>query len=206
MVVFRWPPIKETILNTHLATLLAELAAFGDTHDSDAGNRATRMLNITPDTGEFLAVLVKVMNARRILEIGTSNGYSTLWLADATGSDGTVTTVERSPAKLALARANFARAGLSTRIDQREGDAGDIVRELGDGAYDLLFLDSLRTAYVAWWPDLKRVLRPGGLLVVDNASSHPEEMADFTAAVRKDGSFTTSLVPVGKGEFLAVKA
>jgi predicted O-methyltransferase YrrM len=205
-VDFQWPPIKETILDAHLTSILTELATFGKTHDSDVGNHGSRMLNITPDTGEFLAVLVKVMQARRILEIGTSNGYSTLWLADATGSDGLVTTVERSQAKLALARANFARADLSNRIEQREGDAGDILRELDDGAYDLLFLDSLRTAYVAWWPDLKRVLRPGGLLVVDNATSHAAEMADFTEAVRKDGTFTTSLVPVGKGEFLAVKA
>lgn len=193
-------------MDNHLTNLLAELAAFGEAHDSDAANRTTRMLNITPDTGEFLAVLVKAMGARRILEIGTSNGYSTLWLADATGADGTVTTIERAPEKCDLARANFARAGLAARIDQREGDAGAILRELEDGAYDLLFLDSLRTAYVAWWPDLHRVLRPGGLLVVDNATSHPQDMADFTAAVRADSAFTTSLVPVGKGEFLAVKA
>lgn len=193
-------------MDAHLTALLAELSAFGDAHDNDAANQATRMLNITPDTGDFLAVLVKAMGARRILEIGTSNGYSTLWLADAVGSAGVVTTVERAPAKIALARANFARAGLADRIDQREGDAGDILRELDDAAYDILFLDSLRSAYLAWWPDLKRVLRPGGLLVVDNATSHPQEMADFTAAVRADDIFTTSLVPVGKGEFLAVKA
>ena len=197
---------RRPLLDAHLTTLLAELATFGDTHDSDAANRATRMLNITPDTGEFLAVLVKAMGARRILEIGTSNGYSTLWLADASGSAGAVTTVERSASKIALARANFTRAGLAARIDQREGDAGDVLRELDDDAYDLLFLDSLRTAYLTWWPDLKRVLRTGGMLVVDNATSHAQEMADFTAAVRADPGFTTSLVPVGKGEFLAVKA
>lgn len=193
-------------MDAHLTALLGELAAFGDAHDSDAANRATRMLNITPDTGDFLAVLVKAMGARRILEVGTSNGYSTLWLADAAGADGAITTIERAPSKIALARANFERAGLVGRIEQCEGDAGAILRGLADGAYDLLFLDSLRSAYLAWWPDLKRVLRAGGLLVVDNASSHPEEMADFTAAVRADGGFTTSLVPVGKGEFLAVKA
>jgi predicted O-methyltransferase YrrM len=193
-------------LNANLTALLTELADFGDAHDSDATNRATRMLNITPDTGEFLAVLVKATGARRILEIGTSNGYSTLWLADAVGSAGSVTTVERAPAKIAMSRANFLRAGLADRIDQREGDAGEILRGLDDGAYDLLFLDSLREAYLDWWPDLKRVLRPGGLLVVDNATSHPQDMADFTAAVKADTGFTTSLVPVGKGEFLAVKA
>ncbi len=58
---------------------------------------------------------------------------------------------------------------------------------------------------IGWWPHLKRVLRPGDLLVVDNATSHVEEMASFVALVKADTSFTTSLVPVGNGEFLAVK-
>ncbi len=197
----------EDDLNPTLHTLLAELAAFGDAHDSDAANRANRMLNITPDTGEFLAVLVKATRARRILEIGTSNGYSTLWLADAAASlDGHVTTVEMAPQKIAMARQNFERAGLSLRITQLEGDAGTHLEQLGDGTFDLVFLDSRRSAYLDWWPALKRLLRPGGLMVVDNATSHAGEMAAFTDAVRADGGFSTSLVPVGKGEFLAVKA
>jgi len=196
----------ETDVDAHLTTLLAELATFGDAHDADGANRATRMLNITPDTGAFLAVLVKATQARRILELGTSNGYSTLWLADAAAAiDGAVTTVEMAPEKIALAQANFARAGLAERIEQRAGDAGAVLRELADGAFDLVFLDSKRSAYLDWWPDLKRVLRDGGLLVVDNATSHAQEMADFSAAVRADGGFSTSLVPVGKGEFLALK-
>jgi predicted O-methyltransferase YrrM len=193
-------------LDTKLQTLLGELAAFGDAHDSNAASHASRMLNITPDTGEFLAVLVKAMNARRILEIGTSNGYSTLWLADAAaGIGGAVTTVEMSAEKIAMACENFGRAGLGGCITQREGDAGTILRDLEDGAFDLVFLDSQRSVYLQWWPDLKRILRPGGLLVVDNATSHAGEMAAFTDAVRADAGFTTSLVPVGKGEFLAVK-
>jgi predicted O-methyltransferase YrrM len=199
--------IQETPVNPSLKTLLDELAAFGDAHDGDGANRATRMLNITSDTGAFLALLVKATQARRILEIGTSNGYSTLWLADAAAAiGGLVTTVEMAPAKIALARANFARAGLAGRIDQREGDAGALLAALDDEAFDLVFLDSQRSAYLAWWPDLRRVLRAGGLLVVDNATSHAHEMADFTAQITADGGFATSLVPVGKGEFLAVKA
>jgi len=194
-------------VNPDLTILLDELAAFGDAHDGDPANRATRMLNITPDTGAFLAVLVKAAQARRILEIGTSNGYSTLWLADAAaGIDGAVTTVEVSKEKIALARANFERAGLTKRITQHEGDAGALLAGLPDGGFDLVFLDSKRSAYLDWWPALKRVLRASGLLVVDNASSHAHEMAGFTDAVRADHGFTTSLVPVGKGEFLAVKA
>jgi predicted O-methyltransferase YrrM len=194
-------------LHPSLKTLLDELAAYGDAHDGDAVNRASRMLNITPDTGEFLAVLVRATGARRILEIGTSNGYSTLWLADAAAAiGGAVATVELSPAKIAMAHANFTRARLLDRITQHEGDAGAVLAGLDDGAVDLLFLDSQRSAYLDWWPQLKRVLRAGGLLVVDNATSHAGEMAAFTAAVRADEEFTTSLVPVGKGEFLAVKS
>ena len=197
-------------MHPSLKTLLDELAAFGDAHDGDSANRATRatrMLNITPDTGAFLALLVKATQARRILEIGTSNGYSTLWLADAADAiGGAVTTVEMSLEKIGLARANFARAGLAGRISQHEGDASALLATLDDAGFDLVFLDSQRSAYLGWWPHLKRVLRAGGLLVVDNATSHAHEMADFTAAVAADGGFTTSLVPVGKGEFLAVKA
>jgi predicted O-methyltransferase YrrM len=193
-------------VDTTLKTLLDELAAFGDAHDRDTDVHAGRMLNITPDTGEFLAVLVKATRAHRILEVGTSNGYSTLWLADAAGPDGAVTTLELDPGKIVMARANFDRAGLGQRIKLLEGDAGMALARLFDTSYDLVFLDSRRSDYVDWWPDVKRVLRPGGLLVVDNATSHAHEMAEFTALVRADPHFTASLVPVGKGEFLAVKA
>lgn len=193
-------------MDPKLKTLLDELAAFGDAHDGDSANSSRRMLNITPDTGEFLAVLVKATGARRILEVGTSNGYSTLWLAHAAAPvDGAITTIELAPEKIEMARANFARAGVDTRITLLEGDTGTMLANLFEASFDLLFLDSKRSDYLNWWPDIRRVLRSGGLLVVDNATSHADEMAAFTAAVRADTGFTTSLVPVGKGEFLAVK-
>jgi predicted O-methyltransferase YrrM len=69
----------------------------------------------------------------------------------------------------------------------------------------MVFLDSERSEYGEWWPDLKRVLRPGGLLVVDNATSHAEVMAPFISTIQADEDFVTSLVPVGNGEFLATK-
>ena len=189
-----------------LDELLAELEQFGKTNDGANTQRPRRMLNITRDTGELLAVLVRATVARRVLEIGTSNGYSTLWLASAAGAiGGTVTTVELSDYKVGLATANFARSGLARYITLHHEDAGRVLQRSADGAFDLVFLDSERPEYPGWWPDLKRVLRPGGLLVVDNATSHPAEMAPFVALVVADASFVTSLVPVGNGEFLAVK-
>jgi predicted O-methyltransferase YrrM len=187
--------------------LLTELEQFGRDNDRATAERPRKMLNITRDTGEFLAVLVRATLARRVLEIGTSNGYSTLWLASAARDiGGSVTTVERSQYKIDLAAKNFARSGLTSSISQVHDDAGYLLEGLPDGAFDLIFLDSERPEYSGWWPNLRRVLRPGGLLVVDNATSHPAEVAPFIARVKADAEFVTSLVPVGNGEFLAVRA
>jgi predicted O-methyltransferase YrrM len=186
--------------------LLDELECFGEANDASTTERPRRMLNITRDTGAFLAVLVRATLARRVLEIGTSNGYSTLWLASAARAiDGCVVTVERSAYKVGLAAANFARSDLAPHISLVEDEAGRVLARSAEGAFDLVFLDSERTDYPGWWPDLRRVLRPGGLLVADNATSHAGELAPFVALVEADAGFTTSLVPVGKGEFLAVR-
>jgi predicted O-methyltransferase YrrM len=190
-----------------LHRLLIELEAFGVANDQTHQDRPRRMLNITRDTGELLAVLVRAMDARRVLEIGTSNGYSTLWLASAAQAiGGRVTTVELSEYKIELAAANFARAGLAACIEQVQANAGSLLARQGSATVDLLFLDSERPEYPGWWPDLRRVLRPGGLLVVDNATSHAEQLAPFVALVEADPDFTTCLVPVGNGEFLATRS
>lgn len=190
-----------------LETLKAELERYGAANDAATSERPRRMLNITRDTGEFLAVLVRATAARRVLEIGTSNGYSTLWLAEAAREiGGSVTTVEFAEYKIGLASANFARSGLAPYITLVHDGAGHLLRRSDDSAYDLMFLDSERPEYPGWWPELRRVLRPGGLLVVDNATSHAEQLAPFVALVTADVGFATCLVPVGKGAFLAVKA
>lgn len=189
-----------------LQEFLHELEQFGQDNDAAVSDRPCRMLNITRDTGEFLSVLVRVMSARRVLEIGTSNGYSTIWLALAANAvDGQVTTVELSEYKLALAAKNFERSGLTHIITQVAGEAGAVLEGTTEEGFDLVFLDSERTEYTGWWPNIKRVLREGGLLVVDNAISHASEMTPFIALVSADPDFTTCTVPVGNGQFLATK-
>jgi len=190
-----------------LLQLLAELERFGKDNDRMISERPRRMLNITRETGEFLSVVVRAMNAQRVLEIGTSNGYSTIWLADAVHAiAGNVLTVEISEFKVALATENFSRSGLVSVITQLNDDAGRVLGGMGSEAFDMIFLDSERTEYTGWWPDIKRVLRRGGLLVVDNATSHLDQMAPFVALVKSDPEFTTCLVPVGNGEFLAIRS
>ena len=189
-----------------LEQLKRELDRFGEQHDEAQPSRGSKMLNITRDTGELLALLVQRRGAQAVLEIGTSNGYSTLWLAEAVKRlDGRVTTIERDEKKISLAEANFQRAGLSPWIILLAGEAGSLLPSLPTAGYQLIFLDSDRQHYQGWWPEIRRLLAPRGLLVVDNAISHESEMRDWMAQVRRDPDFLTSLVPVGKGEFMVVR-
>jgi predicted O-methyltransferase YrrM len=198
---------QEAHLTDSLDELKIELERFGKANDSANDEYARRMMNITRDTGQFLSVLVRATAARRILEIGTSNGYSTLWLAEAARANaGMVTTVDKSEYKVGLASANFARSGLAPFITSLNEDAGRALERAETSSYDFMFLDTERSAYPGWWPDLRRILRPGGLLVADNATSHAQQLAPFVALVESDPSFVISVVPVGNGEFLAAKA
>jgi predicted O-methyltransferase YrrM len=189
-----------------LADLLAELEQLGIDNDERVARRSDKLLNITHDTGVFLGLLVQALGARRIVEIGTSNGYSTLWLADAArATGGTVNTVEHRPDRARTAAANFDRAGLAPWITLHLAEAGRYLAEQPTGSTDFLFLDAERHEYPGFWPNLQRVLVPGALMVVDNAVSHAEEMAPFVAAIAATPGYLTALVPVGKGELLVLK-
>lgn len=188
-----------------LQTLLDELEAFGRENDARETERPRRMLNITPETGLFLSILVRAINARRILEIGASNGYSTIWLAwAAANTRGHLVTVERAADKAAMVRANLERAGLSEQVTVHEGDALDVIGTL-TGSFDLIFLDADRPRYLDYYGPLLGLLRPGGLLITDNAVSHAGEMADFLARLRADRWLETVTVPIGNGEELTYK-
>ena len=114
--------------------------------------------------------------------------------------------MELSEYKYGLAAQNFERSGLSSEISQINSDAGILLADSPDESFDLIFLDSERPEYPGWWPDLRRVLRKGGLLVVDNAISHKVQIEPFVALVDADKEFTTCLVPVGKGVYLATRS
>lgn len=188
-----------------LIELLQELEEFGKANDAATDDRSQKMLNITHDTGIFLALLVKLGKCKNVLEIGTSNGYSTLWLADAVGEGGSVTTVEAAPQKLAMAEQNFQRAGLQGRIRQIADDAGGFIASRSAGEYDFIFLDSDRAEYTGWWSSLQRILADGCAIVVDNAISHAHEMEDFNRLVAASGGYLNSLCPIGKGELVILK-
>ena len=193
-------------MDQNLLALLGELEHFGIDNDEVATGRSDRLLNITQETGVFLNLIIHALRAKSILEIGTSDGYSTLWLAHAArATGGRVSTVEHRPERAGLASVNFRRSGLAPQIDLHVGEAGSYLAELPNASVDFLFLDAERHEYPGLWPDLQRVLAPNGLMVVDNAVSHEAEMAPFVAQVKATAGYLTSLVPVGKGELLILK-
>ena len=188
-----------------LQDLLRELEVLGTKNDAAAQTRKEKFVNITRDTGEFLVVLLKATRSENILEVGTSNGYSTLWLASALPTNGSVITLESQPHKITLARQNFQKAKLAHKITVLEQKADAYFAALKDFQFDLIFLDAERSEYMEYVHDLVLALKPGGLLVCDNAVSHAVELADFMSYLRSHPDFSCALVPVGKGEFLAYK-
>jgi predicted O-methyltransferase YrrM len=175
---------------------LADLYADGVHHDSAQPDRVLRRRNLEPDTAALLAMLVRVAGAQRVVEIGTSNGYSTIWLAVAASDvGGRVVSVDTQ--EWPGVRSNLSRAGVS--VDLVVSDGGAHLASLPSGSVDLLFLDAERTEYPSWWPHPVRVLRPGGVLAIDNVLSHPDEVAPFLALLAADSRCHSRTVPVGKG-------
>ena len=187
--------------------LLEQLHAHGREHDAALADRLARLRNVEPETAEMMAVLVRALGARSLLELGTSNGYSTLWLADAAqANDGRLVSVEIDPQRTAAAAVNLAAAGLEQVVELRTQDAAAALAGWPDAGADFVFLDAERPAYASYWQDLVRVLATPGLLVIDNAVSHANELEELFALARNDARVLTTRVPVGAGVLLVARA
>ena len=126
-------------------------------------------IQVSPNQGKLLQILARAIGARRILEIGTLAGYSTIWLARALAPGGRLTTLEFDPKHAAVAAENFARAGLSERIDLRVGAALDTLPALaGEAPFDFVFIDADKENIPAYFTATLPMTRPGGLIIVDN--------------------------------------
>jgi predicted O-methyltransferase YrrM len=192
-------------MNQTLSKFLASLYAEGVAHDSSQPDRFLKRRNLEPDSANLLSLVTRIAGARTVIEIGTSNGYSAIWLADAvTDTGGHVVSVDLAPldeARANLALAEAVQAGLAARVELQQEDGGAYLSQLADRSVDLLFLDAERVEYPSWWPHPARVVRPGGVLAVDNVLSHANEVAAFLELL--DGDFAGATVAVGKGLHLA---
>jgi len=187
-------------LDPKLKELLSEMERFGIENDQRESDRKRKMLNLEPETAALLHILVRATHRQSVLEIGTSNGYSTIWLAHAmrAGTNGRVVSIERNHAKLEMARQNLQRAGLLNSVVLFEGEGSDVVKTL-EGPFDCVFFDADRISAPRQLDILMPKLQPDVLLLADNVLSHPEEVADYLRAVSGLADFSSVTVPVGKG-------
>lgn len=194
------------MMETFLQTLLAEMQKHGRAHDACQQDPNKKMLNLRPETALLVSILVRSSRRTRLLEVGTSNGYSTIWLAWAAAAHGgRVISIDHSAEKLALADANLRRARLRHIVDLQPGDAAEVVRTL-PGPFDFVFFDSVRMRPEEPLKPLLPKLSEDALILADNVLSHQEGMRSYLGLIAEHPAFTHAIVPVGKGLSVAYRS
>jgi predicted O-methyltransferase YrrM len=175
-------------------------------------------IHISPDEGKLLHVLLRAAGARAVLEIGSLAGYSGIWLARALPAGGMLTTIEKHPVHAELARQAYAEAGLAERVRLIEGEALSVLETLPpDTAFDAVFVDADKDPLPQYFEWSVRLLRPGGLLLCDNAFFHgsvvdpsdhspqAEGVRAFNRLAATDRRVVSAVIPIRDGVVIGVK-
>ena len=163
--------------------------------------------NIPRVTGILLNTFIKMMNAKSVLEIGTSNGYSGLWLSKALKeTGGKLTTIEFYEKRQSIAIENFKKCGVIDIIRPIQGSACDVIRNFDENEkFDFVFIDASKREYVDYFNLIKPHLTPKAMLVADNIISHAEKVQTFIDAVDADDEFQYEIVEVPGGILIAYR-
>ncbi len=194
-------------LNLVTEILLHQLEEEGAIEDAKNGDKKLKLLNLERPTAELIYFLILGFQRKRILEIGTSHGYSSLWFAQAllqVKESQLLVTIERELEKVQKAQQNFLRAGVSEKIKILQGDATTVVATL-EGTFDCVFFDADRLSAPEQLHLLLPKLEQNVLLLTDNVLSHPAEVAAYLMEFEKLPEFKTIIVPVGKGLHIAYR-
>lgn len=176
---------------------------------------------IRKEMQSFMKVLLAMQQPKRILEVGTAVGFSTLLMCEYGPEDLEIVTIENYEKRIPIAKENFRKAGRESQITLLEGDAGQILKEL-DGTFDLIFMDAAKGQYINFMPDILRLLAPGGLLVSDNILQDGDiveskyavtrrnrtihnRMREYLYALTHHEELETVILPVADGVTLSVK-
>jgi caffeoyl-CoA O-methyltransferase len=170
------------------------------------------IMQIAPEQGAFMTLLARVMGARRAIEVGTFTGYSALCLARGLADGGKLIACDVSEEWTAIARRYWQKAGVAERIELRLGPALDTLRALPEApVFDLAFIDADKPSYLAYYEEILRRLRPGGLILVDNVlwmgtvadptrgDEHTTAIRRFNAAVARDPRVDCVMLPISDG-------
>ena len=175
-----------------------------------------RLNCISKNIGMFYNIMLKSINAKKILEIGMSVGYSGLWFADAVmsnaQSDGQITTIDREKFKIDSATRNFEEAEVSSLITIREGEARKILHEIkeefGENYFDFIFIDADKESYIEYFDLCLPLVRKGGIIGADNIlfpERFNEMMADYLSHVRSNPNVQSVTIPIDNGEEVTFK-
>jgi len=179
-------------------------------------NHEDQMLAITKETGEFYNILLKAIKAKRILEIGTSVGYSTLWFADAIQENqGKIITIERSAPKISRATINFQKAGVKNQIEIKKGEAKEVLKQIIDYVkikpnerFDFVFLDADKELNIEYFDLILPMIKVGGIIATDNIL-YPERfrplMKKYVEHIKTKSNVQTVSLDLGNGEQITIK-
>jgi caffeoyl-CoA O-methyltransferase len=163
-----------------------------------------RSRQVEPTTGRFLFSLVAPHTDCEVLELGSSRGYSSIWLAAGVRQlGGSVLSLEHDPAKIEAWRRNVDEAGLREWAELLEGDAFELLPRIDD-VFDVVFLDAEKDDYEELFRLAREKLEPGALVVADNVLSHPDPLAQYSAARQADPTLLSVTVPLDRGLELTV--
>ncbi len=168
---------------------------------------ADNFWNISHQTGNFISMLIKAAGSKNVLELGTSNGYSTLWIADALRhTNGHLTTIEFWEKRQCLARGFAENCGLSDYITFKIGQAYDIItKELTNERFDLVFIDANKQEYIKFFEVLHPLLKKGGIILADNITSHAAKVKPFVDAISNHEDYQVQILDLPDGLLMAYK-
>ncbi len=173
-----------------------------------------RMLAITKETGELINMILRLKNAKNMLEVGMSTGYSTIWCAEVIAEQsGKIITIEQNPSKIKRAKANFQKAGIIDTITIKEGLAMEILSELSlqkkyNNFFDFVLIDADKENVIEYFDLILPMVTIGGVIVTDNML-YPEQfrqdMKKFSDYLKRNPKLRTITSPIGNGEEITIK-
>ena len=173
-----------------------------------------RMLAITKETGELLNMILRLKNAKNMLEVGMSTGYSTIWCAEAISEQlGKIITIEQNPSKIKRAKENFQKAGITDTITIKKGLAIQILTELNlqeryKNFFDFVLIDADKENVIEYFDLIFPMVSVGGVIVTDNMlypEKFREDMKKFSDYLKENPKLRTITSPIGNGEEITIK-
>ena len=211
--------IVDERLVTYLHSLESENSEILETIEKEA--LADHVPIIRKETQSFLKVLLRMKKPKRILEVGTAVGFSAILMSDQVSEDCKIDTIENYDKRIPIARENFKRAGKNSQITLIEGDAMEVMKHLTE-PYDMIFMDAAKGQYIAYLPEVMRLLKEDGVLISDNVLQDGDVIESRFAVERRDRTIhsrmreylyvikhhqelETSVIPLGDGVALSVR-